>query len=800
MSGHRSRRSGTIRRAEWLTSVFAIALTGSAVLSGGSERVDATEFHVALVSASDQNPPPGDDAVIEHLEAGGKVVTVVDDDSLGDVDPSRFDVIAISSTVTASKVGQTFTTTSVPVLVWEHYLYDDLGLIGNGRGMTAPSTDVEIVHDDHPLAGGLTGTVSVTTARQRSTWGEPTPEAQVVAVDPASDRAVVFAYEAGAALRSGIAPARRVAFHLSPRSAIDWSDDGKALFDAALAWSGGLSTDPSNQPPDVDAGSDVTVDTTTIDLAGTVVDDGEPLGTLSSRWTGPTGVTFADAADPTTSVTLPGDGAYELTLTADDGELQSRDSLVVTVDTSPPPTGRTVVWVTGSANPPWGDEVGIDRLSDAGFEVVVVDDNDATVVDADEASLVVITSSVNPRRVDHGFADINVPLLIWEPTLYDDFGFVATTDDRGQTSTTRRITITNDSHPLAGGLSGEVELFVQSKPLSWGAPPDEAMTIATDASDASRAVLFAYEDGATMVDRVAPARRVAFPLSYSGPRPLTTDGLTLWDAAIEWLLDSTIEPGEDPVASFVVAPQSGEAPLHVSFDASASTDPDGDIDVYTWDFGDGGTATGITVEHRYLSAGSYDVVLEVTDQTGRSSTDTATVTVSGAWEFPDHHFRVPLTAQAVPFDRTDAPVVVDLDVTSLFSDLGADEATFDPASLRVSEVDGDGNTIDPFVPFQFDRAPRFEPTTAAVGELVVVLRGATPAGTERTFDVYLDTAGQGHSAADPSPLVSVDATGTDQGLAAYVVTTANATWSFDPRGGGILEPRRLRRQRLDLVQ
>jgi PKD repeat protein len=57
------------------------------------------------------------------------------------------------------------------------------------------------------------------------------------------------------------------------------------------------------------------------------------------------------------------------------------------------------------------------------------------------------------------------------------------------------------------------------------------------------------------------------------------------------------------------------------FDGSASTDPDGDSLAYQWDFGDGGTAQGVKVTHRYNKGGVYNVILKVDDnsQTACSS-------------------------------------------------------------------------------------------------------------------------------------------------------------------------------------
>ena len=56
--------------------------------------------------------------------------------------------------------------------------------------------------------------------------------------------------------------------------------------------------------------------------------------------------------------------------------------------------------------------------------------------------------------------------------------------------------------------------------------------------------------------------------------------------------------------------------LTVDFDASASSDPDGSIDSYAWNFGDGESGTGVTPDHTYGSAGVYDVRLTVTDSSG----------------------------------------------------------------------------------------------------------------------------------------------------------------------------------------
>lgn len=67
--------------------------------------------------------------------------------------------------------------------------------------------------------------------------------------------------------------------------------------------------------------------------------------------------------------------------------------------------------------------------------------------------------------------------------------------------------------------------------------------------------------------------------------------------------------------------------LICSFDAASSTDDKG-ISGFTWNFGDGGTASGRTVSHTFGSAGTFNVVLTVADTINQTDTETKAVTVT----------------------------------------------------------------------------------------------------------------------------------------------------------------------------
>jgi PKD repeat protein len=73
---------------------------------------------------------------------------------------------------------------------------------------------------------------------------------------------------------------------------------------------------------------------------------------------------------------------------------------------------------------------------------------------------------------------------------------------------------------------------------------------------------------------------------------------------------------------------SGYAPLTVSFSSSGSSDPDGTIVGYSWNFGDGGTSTSANPSHAYNSVGTFTATLTVTDDRGGTNSKSVTITVN----------------------------------------------------------------------------------------------------------------------------------------------------------------------------
>ncbi len=130
-----------------------------------------------------------------------------------------------------------------------------------------------------------------------------------------------------------------------------------------------------------------------------------------------------------------------------------------------------------------------------------------------------------------------------------------------------------------------------------------------------------------------------------------------------------------PEAVFAASPDSGFAPLTVSFDASDSTDSNGTITSYAWTFGDETTGSGMNIQHTYQTAGTYTASLTVTDNGGRTDTQTRQIVVSASP--PEADF-------TLSSDSGSAPLIVVFDASGSFDNDG-DIVTY-------SWVFGDGTT------------------------------------------------------------------------------------------------------------
>jgi PKD repeat protein len=159
--------------------------------------------------------------------------------------------------------------------------------------------------------------------------------------------------------------------------------------------------------------------------------------------------------------------------------------------------------------------------------------------------------------------------------------------------------------------ASEADVVMIYKNDTWASPSGWSGDMRTHAPVATVGSFIASGNVATIVLK-------------SGNLPGVNSGVVFDDMVVR---SSRTPPpsNQPPTAHLVATPISGNAPLDVSFDASSSSDPDGDGLSFQWSFGDGTSGIGASVGHRYEGAGTYSAVVTVDD--GRGGTDQASVTI-----------------------------------------------------------------------------------------------------------------------------------------------------------------------------
>jgi PKD repeat protein len=117
----------------------------------------------------------------------------------------------------------------------------------------------------------------------------------------------------------------------------------------------------------------------------------------------------------------------------------------------------------------------------------------------------------------------------------------------------------------------------------------------------------------------------------------------------------TIGQQQSPQASFTFSPSSPSIPDAVQF-TDSSSDPDGSISSWCWDFGDGSSSTERNPTHRYTEKRTFTVALTVTDNDGLTDTKTDSITVTNISPTASFTFfpERPYINQPVSFDASDS--------------------------------------------------------------------------------------------------------------------------------------------------
>lgn len=238
-------------------------------------------------------------------------------------------------------------------------------------------------------------------------------------------------------------------------------------------------------------------------------------------------------------------------------------------------------------------------------------------------------------------------------------------------------------------------------------------------------------------------------------------------------------PEGAPTADFTFSPSNPSAGEQVTFDASASSDPDGTIASYTWSLGDGTTATGQVVDHAYSSEGNFDVQLTVVDNEGRTDRLTKTIAVGPEANQPpvaDFSFSPtsPSIGEVVEFDGT-LSSDPDGSIQTWEWDFGDGTAATGPTPLKdydsagdftvtltVTDDDGATDSISTTVTVSSSDAPTadftFTPSDPLVDE-VIEFDGTVSSDPDGSIVSYAWDFGDGTTATGATPVHSYGSAG-----------------------------------------
>jgi outer membrane protein assembly factor BamB len=246
--------------------------------------------------------------------------------------------------------------------------------------------------------------------------------------------------------------------------------------------------------------------------------------------------------------------------------------------------------------------------------------------------------------------------------------------------------------------------------------------------------------------------------------------LALLLASCQWLEDLLGGGNEGPVASFVFTPQADYAPAVVDFDATGSSDADGSVVDYHWDFGDSEEGWGDLHSHHYATAGPFTVTLTVTDDEGATGSATDMVIFVGGimWRF-----------------ETDAPIYYSSPVVGSDGTIYVGTGIYihtDSGSLYAVNPDGTQKWMQQLDAYPSQTYPKgdngYSPAIAADG--TIYIQGATsalyaydPPGNRLWKYVDFDTYPIGFEVGQRTPAVGSDGT---------LYVAADALYAVYPNG------------------
>ncbi|HYN06599.1 MAG TPA: PKD domain-containing protein [Vicinamibacterales bacterium] len=246
------------------------------------------------------------------------------------------------------------------------------------------------------------------------------------------------------------------------------------------------------------------------------------------------------------------------------------------------------------------------------------------------------------------------------------------------------VTATPDLIPQDGAASSLVEIVARDA----GGHPVRGLaldlvtfvnSVRMDHGSLSSRRISTGKDGRALVTYYAPATPPNAADDVTVAVVVTPVGTNFANERARTVLIRLVRPGlvlppnRPPAADFFFSPASPREGDAVLFDGSRSID-DGQIVSFVWSFGDGGVGAGMRSTHRYQVAGTYNVVLTVTDDRGAGASTTPTPIVVTSSSDPVAAFTVspaePAVGQPVILNASASKAAAGRSITSFVWDFG----------------------------------------------------------------------------------------------------------------------------------
>ncbi len=635
---------------------------------------------VLFVVGDKNNLTTEDQRIKSRLEQqlGFEITLFSDEEATSPQSANPFDMALISATVDPRELGNDLEAAKVPLMTWNPFMYGKLrmtaGELNTDFGFTKEGfSAITISNPDHPMAAGAGTQTALYSITQGLPFGKPTDEAIVIA--KAGEVPILFGYEASIEI-----PSRRVAFPLRDQFMHLLTDEGLNMFDAAVLWTlhGGDADTPIGPLPDVFFKSPLDGELVNTPLKVDFITEGWELPSqqykLRFKIDGQDRGLIAAEGEFTDGTALS-EGPHELTLQmerSDNSLTDLGETITINVTNDPIPQDPTVV----IQSPTDGGLIGPDfeiEFSTIKWDIELGGRHVKYFIDGDEKGAVFEIAPIAITGLDEGQHTIQLSLaeangeISGDPTeititVDDAFSNLPDTDFSLAYKDDSSGVSTSELKPVFEifSESSENHLYSDFKIRYWYTPENTAPMVfnvdysavtgttgefGIDESENYLEIGFSASSGnlpANGSSGIIQTRlhysgfqthNQANDFSYNGSiRSLKKHVLVTlyYKGELVWGLEPTVNDDTSngkPTASITTNQTNGIAPLTIDFDATGSSDPDGDTLRYSWDFGNGDTASGVTTSYVFQSPGDYEVVVTVDDGNGKTDSESITISV-----------------------------------------------------------------------------------------------------------------------------------------------------------------------------